>query len=337
MERCSFHSNFPTSITITNNAFAGVVLVDSVNEGGNDSSSDHTVQAAAANTKFQAPVMVLGDNSLATTGLTELMGVDERTYKDLTEGDAIKKIVSEFKNARGDGRDRDLNVVNGLINGTYYNPRDDSKTMLLSLSEIMSSLEVLQMKKYGLQSHHVLAIRVYTTICHEAINEPMRTHNKQYPTLPHPFAATLYYITKGLKVLRKAAGDDKKAADQKVFWRGMADVGLADDFTSGTETSCMSTSENPDEAVSFANSAGFVFQVVCNDYFSRGASIQFLSVYPEEEEVLYPPLTYLNIDRMPGAKEANKKAQKMIDTISSAMAPPFRVKVVTVRPAYPDS
>ena len=44
----------------------------------------------------------------------------------------------------------------------------------------------------------------------------------------------------------------------------------------------------------FASSAlPLVFKVVTKNCLSRGADIAFLSVYPGEQEALYPPLTYL--------------------------------------------
>lgn len=343
---CKTHANAPSGITISNPAFVGIVLKDVVaGWGGGDSSTDTAGNAApgaaplapavveaaeaAAAVKFVAPVMVFGDNTWAATGLTRILGVDERTYKDLNDEEAIKKMVAEFKKS---GTKEDQERLDGLINGTYCNP--GTTTPLMSLSEMMTSLEVLEfdnikvsykayfdkLKKHGLKSHQVLAIRLYTTDSFISINEPMRTHNKPHPTLPHPFAATMYYITMGLKAIRTAAGADKtESAEERIFWRGVG-IALGDDFTSGTEMSCMSTSASATEALKFANENGFLFQIVCNDYYSRGADIRVLSVFPHEKEVLYPPLTYLNTDKMPGAKKANRLAQKEINKLRTLRA-----------------
>ena len=44
----------------------------------------------------------------------------------------------------------------------------------------------------------------------------------------------------------------------------------------------------------FAKSAlPLVFKFETKDFANRAANIEFLSVYPEEKEWLYPPLTYL--------------------------------------------
>jgi hypothetical protein len=36
-----------------------------------------------------------------------------------------------------------------------------------------------------------------------------------------------------------------------------------------------------------------LFKLRTDSFMQRGASIQFLSAFPDEEEVLYPPLTFL--------------------------------------------
>ena len=62
----------------------------------------------------------------------------------------------------------------------------------------------------------------------------------------------------------------------------------------GTEFACLSTSASRDVAFTFAQSAlPLVFKFESEDFASRGANIAFLSVYPNEREALYPPLTYL--------------------------------------------
>ena len=67
----------------------------------------------------------------------------------------------------------------------------------------------------------------------------------------------------------------------------------------GTELGCMSTSANQQIAASFAGLDGdeckcpLIFKFTTKDFISVGADIRFLSVYPEEKEFLYPPLTYL--------------------------------------------
>ena len=42
-----------------------------------------------------------------------------------------------------------------------------------------------------------------------------------------------------------------------------------------------------------ASSLPLIFKFETKDFTSRGADIGWLSVYPYEQEALYPPLTYL--------------------------------------------
>lgn len=338
---CELHENTPTTSLTVNPAFTGVLVLGSASDGLGSSSTDEpsaaaptagpqaSLEAASSQSKFVAPVMVLGNGKWAAIGLTAIMGVDVRTYSDLTEEKAIQKMVAEFKKS---AIAEHCDVLDGLIKGTYCNP--GSTTPLPSLAEIMSTMEVVRLKKYGLQSHHVLAIRLYTTICYISINAPLRTHDKPHPQLPHPFAATMFYITDGLRKLLVASGDDPASStDESILWRGVSDVGIADDFKSGTEMACMSTTADAKvAALEFANDQGFVFHIICNDYISRGQDISFLSVYPREKEVLYPPLTYMNVDT--GSQEVHRRAQALVDKIRLAknLKP---IKVVTVRPTYP--
>ena len=364
--------------------------------------------------KFVAPVMMYGDSKWAAVGLTAMLGVDVRTYRDLTEEKAIKRMKREFKNHTAEqqqlqqqepsssaavasvelepqpsaassfqttGSDRRFQqpscdickayfqnehslkahlssanhrasfaahcqqIVDDLIKGTYCNP-EEPNTALPSLAEIMLTPQVVELQRFGLKSHHVLAARLYTTICYQLVNEPLRTHNKPHPTLPHPFAATMYYITDGLRKLLVASADKQyqefltsigldtiENSKQSVLWRGVSDIDLAEDFESGTEMACMSTTTDAQvAALEFANEKGFIFHIICNDYISRGQDISFLSVYPKEKEVLYPPLTYLNVDT--GHKMVNLKAQAKIDSIMAKHNRP-RIMVITVRATYP--
>jgi hypothetical protein len=253
------------------------------------------------------------------------MGVDPRTYCDLTEQPAINKIISEFEKS---GTQSDQQIINGLLNGSYCNPGEPGVPKpppLLSLAKLMVTEPLERLKKHGLQSHHVLAIRTYTTSCYMSINGPMR--KKPHVQLPHPFAATMYYITTGLKILRAAQGEDEDASREQCFYRGLTDMQVSDDFRKmgGTEMSCMSTTDDINVAAGFAGGAApLIFKYLSNDFMSSGARLwdNGISVYPNEKEVMYPPLTYLSC---PTAGLTEIK-------INGRMYP-----VVEVRPTYPET
>jgi hypothetical protein len=98
------------------------------------------------------------------------------------------------------------------------------------------------------------------------------------------------------------------------LWRGMRDTEVTDSFMQhgGTEVAPMSTTTKLEVAVQYSNSAhSLLFKLRTESFMQRGASIQFLSAFPAEEEVLYPPLTFLK----PTGKQ---------------MSIPFRGRMITV-------
>ena len=154
-------------------------------------------------------------------------------------------------------------------------------------------LEHPSAKVAKLKRHHILALRLYTTSSYCRINDPLR---KDPPQRPHPFAATTFSVDKGIKMLRAVAAKLPNAHAAQTYWRGMRDLGLTMEFLQkgGTEFACLSTSASQEVAIQFATSSlPLVFKFETKDFTSRGADIAWLSVYPNEAEALYPPLTYL--------------------------------------------
>ena len=66
----------------------------------------------------------------------------------------------------------------------------------------------------------------------------------------------------------------------------------------GTEFACMSTTASPAIAARFAKTGAnpMLFKYETKNCIERGADIAYLSVY-KEQEVLYPPLTFLRFDK----------------------------------------
>ena len=151
-------------------------------------------------------------------------------------------------------------------------------------------------RQAGLTAAHVLALRLYTSNSFGRINQPLRAGCTA--AAPHPHAATAYYIHSGIMKLREVhpAG----AVAELTYWRGMENMGVTDEFLrhGGTEMACMSTTEDPRVARTTFAKVGKVgcpllLKVVSTDLTTRGADLSWLSMYPEEKEVLFPPLTYL--------------------------------------------
>ena len=85
----------------------------------------------------------------------------------------------------------------------------------------------------------------------------------------------------------------------------------------------MSTTTSGAVAMRYARSADggsmLLFKLRTESFMQRGASIQFISAFPEEEEVLFPPLTYL----LP-----TKKEHEVIDLVAEGMT----ITVIEVAP-----
>jgi hypothetical protein len=270
--------------------------------------------------KFVAPTMSLGKSTLAAKGLDVLLGVDPKTYMHVKR--KVKVMLKEFAK---NGTDEDNNNLKTLIEGTYKHPpnsdgspltADDIRGQSMTMEELMKCSDV---RDAGLETHHVLALRLYTTSTFRSINNPMR---QSPPVLPHPFAATMYYISDALSKLREVQGKDETVRNETlVFWRGMKDLQITEEFirTGGSEMACMSTTSDQKVAEEFALSKSpLLFKFVSKSFMSHGASISFLSVYPGEKEVLYPPLTYLRPIKMSE------------ETIGTTV-----YKVVEVEPVFP--
>ena len=167
----------------------------------------------------------------------------------------------------------------------------------------------------------VAALRLYTTSTFRLINNPLRQSVRrtahELRKERHPLAITCYHITCGLKKLRALNFHDLTTSSVKkdstlcsdsepdkvkhhekssYLWRGLKDLTISSHFMAygGSEIACMSTSESLNVIAGYAQSeAPLLFRIKVDSPMDRGASIQWLSVYPEEDEVLYPPLMYL--------------------------------------------
>lgn len=143
----------------------------------------------------------------------------------------------------------------------------------------------------GLKDVHVLVLRLYTTSSFPCFNKPLRDRQK-----PHPFKMSVYYLDEALKKLRDH--NTNQPDFTKVMWlyRGMKDM-TVDTQTflekGGTELAMMSTTNKLDVAMSYAHSQTPLIFKYKTRGLGRGCSIKYLSVYPKEEEFVYPPLTFL--------------------------------------------
>ena len=82
----------------------------------------------------------------------------------------------------------------------------------------------------------------------------------------------------------------------KCVWRGLRGMKVTEDFImmGGTELAPMSTTTSLGVAAKYALSEGSVLlKLTVSSALDLGADLQWLSAFPDEAEVLYPPLTFL--------------------------------------------
>jgi hypothetical protein len=155
-------------------------------------------------------------------------------------------------------------------------------------------------KLCGLTKAHVLALRLYTSNSYWRFNQPLRDRQQ-----PHPFPVTTWYIYEGLKLLRDMnEKDSHNKHDEKVYWRGLADVALPDSSKcEGCELACMSTSHDENEARKFAkgDTCALLLKLKGDGWMNWGVDLSWLSMYPGEKESLFPPLTLLRFEQATGA------------------------------------
>ena len=205
----------------------------------------------------------------------------------------------------------------------FDNGTRDKGRPRMNLEDFMTSATVQDLKalKIDLKIEEVASVRFYTSHSYLSINLHLRQHDpqKSRDLGPHPFPAVVENIVNFLKKVRVG----REGTATKILWRGLSNVSLGD-FKGGTENALMSTSNNFKVALQYAIKSGksdnILFRVVTTNNSQRGADIQWLSMFPAESEVLYPPFTYLQVDpRWPVKHVKHGKMSFRIVTVSSTI------------------
>ena len=144
-----------------------------------------------------------------------------------------------------------------------------------------------------LDAAHVFALRIYTTAAFRTINDPLRDTRPDRP--PHGLPTTVTCLKEAIGKLRavEAQEGDQGTVD---LWRGMKNLRVVESFTAqgGTELAPMSTSTDLQVAVQYSRSpSSLLLKIRTKSFMQRGADLAFLSAFPGESELLYPPLTFL--------------------------------------------
>mmetsp|Transcript_19317 Transcript_19317/g.63117 ORF Transcript_19317/g.63117 Transcript_19317/m.63117 type:complete len:379 (+) Transcript_19317:1624-2760(+) len=150
----------------------------------------------------------------------------------------------------------------------------------------------------GLSEAHVAALRFYTTAAFATINNGLRDQARYRAGRPHPLPVTVAFIKEALGLLRVVAANQSKANMPVTLYRGMKSMKVQDNFLQqgrgGTELAPMSTTRSLKVAMQYsASEDSLLLRIDTRNFMVRGPEISFLSAFPEEEEYLFPPLTYL--------------------------------------------
>ena len=145
-----------------------------------------------------------------------------------------------------------------------------------------------------LQLPHVLALRLYTTAAFRSLNSPLRDTSPD--RRPHAFPITVNFIREAISMLRAVEAESERATATVDLWRGLKNVEAASGFleSGGTELAPMSTTTSIGVAMSYSLSpCSLLLKVRTVSFIDRGADLAWLSAFPAEAEVLFPPLTFL--------------------------------------------
>eukprot|EP00959_Pyramimonas_sp_CCMP1952_P408577 8562822-Pyramimonas_sp.AAC.2 len=255
---------------------------------------------------------------MAATGIVELLGLEEEQIYELAQ-----------KNSSHRGWEQAIQDEFNRLDPKY---EEDKKNARYVLSEVATEVEVvgndgkptirdldhggrtldwfLELKEAQtarLSRAEVGALRIYTTSTYALINNSLRARSdlprSEWRKHPVPLAATTYCIYTALKKLRAVnfCDNDFSFETEVVLWRGMRNLDLRDDELlefmkhGGCEYGCVSTSQKQSVVISYAKSLKpLIFKLKVQNRMDLGADISWLSVFPNEKEFLYPPLTYLH-------------------------------------------
>ena len=254
--------------------------------------------ASDAGQKFLSDpnTLITGEFEHAAGGIGELLSVDEDDLAAQATGgvDAMRAEIAALGNA---GLTQHFDYIVNEVASEMEFPQGirDKGRAGMRLVDFCNTPQALAA---ALKLAEAAAMRVYTSPAFDAINNPLRDQTRFREKRPHPLAVTVLFIVRGLKKLRKFGASDDTATQTQVLWRGMKNLRITDEFArrGGTELAPMSTTDSFGVAVEYSRCPGaksLIFKIVTENKLQRGAGLEWISLFPNESEVLFPPLTYM--------------------------------------------
>jgi ribosomal protein L29 len=165
-------------------------------------------------------------------------------------------------------------------------------------------MQIPRVKAAALNKFEVIAVRLYTGPMYTKYNGVLRERHRRSSTDSNPsssYVTTLHALSSGIIKLAKT---EKPCT----VFRGLAKCTLPKRFwekdktsnvRGGVEYGCLSTSRSREVAEKYAKKTGegmpYVILCIPMGMIDRGADITYLSQNSHEEEILFPPLTGLEI------------------------------------------
>ncbi len=234
----------------------------------------------------------------AARGLEDRMQVDRAVfYARMQKGaDGIEEEARVFADWCPEHGEELLDIVDYVINQKtsekeYPNGIRDQDRNGVRPSYFVSHDNA---QRAGLKDVEVFSLRLYTTFAYVHINNPLRDDARYERRDPLPLPMMSHCATEAIRKLRSLRARSEQ--QEMVVWRGMRNVRVTDAFMKhgGTELAFMSTTTDLRVAVRYALSPhSLLFKIVAPNFMSLGAELKWLSAFPGEAEVLFPPLTFL--------------------------------------------
>lgn len=292
--------------------------------------------------------LITGQHADAVNGLMDYMGCDdpasagaakiEREWLALRDSLHDDETVAALRpHARMPDRDASLDEARAFIvaeisswiqyvlydqtsEAAFHNGMRDGGRGSVDLAHF---LEHEHAKQAGLKAGHVVALRIYTTHLFKYLNGPLRDQKTFGKGLrPHPLPVTMMFISEGIKKLRAVYLNRIKESEEKVarLYRGMRNLDVTDDFmkdrAGGTEVAPMSTTTDIRVAVHYGLSPGsLLFMIKVDNFMQYGAELRWLSAFPGEAEVCFPPLTFLQPTGRTELIQAGENVFKVVECV----------------------